>query len=204
MFGTKKAIKIIFDYLAVKDELRKSDAIFLVGGSSLLPCKKVAELYKKGYAKYIFSTTKGGVFSNKDYENAGGEGLFFKKELIRLGIPESAIFIKNEAMNTLDEIKMSVPFMNENNITPKSLILVDRPVYQRRELATFQKHYPDIKFINCPSDEKIIYDQETLTRVVQEINRLILYGVKGDLKVQDMPKDVISSWSYLYPYAKII
>lgn len=59
---TKKALKVVFDYLAVSDVPAQADAIFLATSFSLDPPKKAAELLKKGYSDYIVMVGIEGTF----------------------------------------------------------------------------------------------------------------------------------------------
>ena len=196
----KTKIKLVYDWLAISDPLEKADCIFLVGGSSLLPAAKAADLYRKGYASKIFFDAKGGTFSNPEFMKKGGESIVFYQELLRLGVPEKDLYYKNEAMNTLEEVQIAVPLMQENGINPKSIILVDRPIHQRREYATFLKHFPEIKFINCPADEECDYSRDTIEWLTMETERLKKYADKGDLILQNMPLDISYAYKVLKSY----
>lgn len=199
----KQAVKIVYDYLSISDIPEEADCIFLVGGSSLLPTKKVVELYKKGYATKIFFDTKGGTFSNPEFMKQGGEAVVFHNELLKLGVKNDDIFYKNKAMNTLEEVLMAIPLMKENGINPKSIILVDRPIHQRREWACFKKHFPEIKYINCPADEACDYSDETIKRIIMEMQRLEKYAIKGDLEFQKIPKVVAEAYNILTENFKV-
>jgi len=71
-----------------------------------------------------------------------------------------------------------------------------------REWATFKKFYPKIKYINVPADEKIIYDQDTLDRVVAEVDRLIQYPKEGKTVEVKIPPEVLEAYEFLKPKIK--
>lgn len=62
-----KLTKILWDWLAIKDEPSKSDLIFLVGGSKLETPKKGLELYQKVLAPYLATSGKTGTFNDSGW-----------------------------------------------------------------------------------------------------------------------------------------
>lgn len=194
---TKKALKIVFEYLAVSDKPQRADAIFVATSFSLNPPKKAAELHKRGWAKYIVMVGIEGTFS--DYSWKDSQLNTYKSELLKSGVPESAIIAEPLATNSLLEAKKSIPLLRKHGIEPKKITIVDRPEHQRREWATFAKQWPEIEFINCPADGPLKYDQKMLDLCVAEIERLGTYAQKGDILPQKFPKEVISAWNYLEP-----
>ena len=126
----KNAAKKIWNFLKIKDAAQKADAIFVLGGSSLLPVAKAAELYKEGFSKKIVFISTGGTFTNPKWKS--GEAKTYFRKLLMLGIPKKDILWAELTSNTLDEAKQGVRFMRKMGLNPRKLILVDRPVHQRR------------------------------------------------------------------------
>lgn len=192
---TKKALKIVFGFLTIKDKPQKADAIFVATSFSLNPPKKAAELFKKGYSKYVVMVGIEGTFS--DYSWKEGQFATYKNKLLGYGVPESAIIAEPTAPNSLEEALKSIPLMRKHGIDPRKVIIVDRPLHQRREWTTFAKAWPEITFINCPVDEPLVYDQFNLDIAVGELERLKIYEKKGDLVKQDFPDNVLLAWDFL-------
>lgn len=187
----EKAVETFFGYLNLKDKPEKADVIFIVGGSSIKPTEKAAQLYKDGYAKKIAFTALGGTYGG-DKIWGMPEYEMYKKTLINLGIKEDAIVTRGLATNTLNEAQEAIPFLTENNIDVKKMILVSRPVHQRRAFATFEKQHPEVKYINCPADEPLdLNDLDTRKRLVAEAERLLDYSKKNDLEKQEIPYGVL-------------
>jgi len=46
----RQAAEKVFNYLNIKDEPKAADVIFILGGSSLEPINRAAQLYKEGFA----------------------------------------------------------------------------------------------------------------------------------------------------------
>jgi len=193
--NTKKAIKTVYDYLAVSNKPQKVDAIFIATSFSLSPCKKASELFKEGYSKSIFIVGKTGTFSDPSWKE--DQAIIYKKELIKFGVPDSVIVADPIATNSLEEALTAIPLMKKHGINPKKVIIVDRPEHQRREWATFAKTYPQVNFLNCPAEESIIYNQKTLDILVAEFERLVKYGDRGDLVPQEFPEEVLEAWKFL-------
>jgi uncharacterized SAM-binding protein YcdF (DUF218 family) len=194
---TKKAIKIVYDYLAVKDKPQKADAIFLATSFSLDPPKKAAELCQKGYSNKIVMVGIEGTFSDLSWKE--GQLETYKNELFKYGVPKSAVIAEPTAPNSLEEAQKSIPLMRKHGINPRKVIIVDRPEHQRREWATFAKAWPEITFINCPADEPLKYTQRILDLCVAELERLKIYEKKDDIVKQVFSKEVVKAWKFLKP-----
>ncbi len=186
----KKAMQTFFEYLKVEDKPERSDAIFLFGGSTVGPAEKGAELYKKGYSEHVVAIATKGSFSNKDWEVPENEK--YKEVLEKLKVPPEAILTESISDNTLVEAREAIPFIRKNGIDPKQIIIVSRPIHQRRAWATFQEQHPEIKYINCPADEPLDMDDlDTRKRLVAEAERLLNYSKKGDVKKQEIPYSIL-------------
>ncbi|KKR84412.1 MAG: hypothetical protein UU32_C0046G0002 [Candidatus Woesebacteria bacterium GW2011_GWB1_41_10] len=194
---TNKALRVVFEYLAVRDKPQEAAAIFLATSFSLFPSKKAAELYKKGYSKYIVMVGIEGTFSDLSWKE--GQFTTYKNKLLESGVPESAIIGEPLATNSLDEAQKSIPLLKKHGIDPQKVIIVDRPEHQRREWATFCKQWPKIEFINCPAEAPLEYAQKMLDLCVAELERLKIYEKKGDIVAQVFPKEVLSAWEFLKP-----
>lgn len=195
---TQKEIKLeinnhvarVLNFLSLEDRPEKADIIFILGSSTLAPVIRAAELYHAGYAPNIAFISIGGRFGG-DHVWGIPEYVKYRETLNNLSVPERAIFSTGLSTNTLEEAKQAIPFLREQGIDPTKIILVSRPVHQRRAWATFSKQYPAIKFINCPAQEHI--EDIEPDRIVAEIDRLILYGIKGDLLTTEIPVDILDS-----------
>lgn len=190
---TEVAIKTLFDYLRLEDKPGSADVIFILGGSSLAPVTKAAELYKLGYSTKIAFISTGGRF--------GGDAVWGMPEhekyyavLRDLQIPAEAIISKGLTTNTLAEAQAAIPFLKEHGINATRIILVARPVHQRRAFATFRKQHPYISYLNCPANEPLdVHNQEISERLVGEVDRLVEYAKKGDIEAQEISFDILQA-----------
>ena len=181
----------ILDFLKAEDPPEQADVIFILGGSSVAPVVRAAQLYKDGYAPNIAFVSIGGRFGG-DHVWGVPEHIKYKDVLNDLGVPDKSILSAGLTTNTLDEAKQAIPFLKENGVNAEKIILVARPMHQLMAWATFNKPEPAIKFINCPADEPDPADTE-LSRLVAEIDRLIVYGNKGDLSTVTIPAEILIS-----------
>lgn len=189
----QKATEKFFTFLNIKDEPAPADVIFILGGSSLEPVRKAAELYKAGYAPKIAFISTGGKFGG---EKVWGipENEKYKQVLVgEMGVPPEAIITEGLTTNTLAEAQKAIPFLENHEIVPRKMILVSRPIHQRRAYATFKQQHPDIQYVNCPANEEFVWnDIETQQRLVQEAERLLDYSQrKHDIEKQEIPHDVL-------------
>lgn len=174
----------VYNFLNIQENPQEADVIFILGGSSLAPVYKALELYESGYAPYIAFVSKGGTF--------GGDKIWgisetekYKETLLQLGVPKDALVYesdkKNQTQNTLEEAQYAIPFLKKKGIDAQRMILISRPIHQRRASATFEQQHPEILYINCPADEPFEVSTAFLKRLVQEVERLVTYGRKKDI-----------------------
>lgn len=178
------AAVLLFNYLLVEDPKEPANAIFVLGGSSLEPPIHAAKLYHEQLAPKVAFISTGGNF--------GGEKIWgmpenqkYAEVLVEAGVPYDAILTEGLTTNTLVEAQQAIPFLEGRGVQTTSLILVSRPVHQRRAWATFRKQHPRVRYINQPALEPFTMDDRTLLpRIVQEMDRLKTYGAKGDIQLQ--------------------
>ena len=110
------------------------------------------------------------------------------------GVPAESIVTEGLTTNTLAEAQAAIPFFESRGVHVQKLILVSRPIHQRRTFATFRMQHPEIQYINCPADEPLdLEDPETKERLVQEAERLLDYATKGDIEKQEIPLDILKA-----------
>jgi uncharacterized SAM-binding protein YcdF (DUF218 family) len=198
----KELTQRLWNWLDINQTPEKSDIIFLFGGAILNTPQKGFELFNENLAPYIVATGLGGTFGNPEWTKPIAE--MFANYLIKKGVPQEKIVIQNTSTNTPEDVKIAIPLLEQMNIPHDSAIIVSRPVHQRRAFATFAKLYPEIKLLNSPcfeTEPNQIKDQDELmyvaTRCIQEYERLITYGKKGDLVIQQIPAEVADVYDQL-------
>lgn len=150
----------ISNFIFVSDEPEQSDAIFLPGGSHPEQPEYAAELYRKGYAKWLIPS--GGVsvkreswpgvrskaeIYNGDYKS---DCEFFTDVLLKNGVPASAIIGEDKSGHTRNNAFLSKKAADEAGIQIKTALIVCKAFHARRCLMLYQMAFPDVKFKVCP------------------------------------------------------
>ena len=155
-----RIINDITNFIFIEDKPTKVDAIFLPGGSHPEQPEFAAELYRKGYAKWLIPS--GGVsvkrdkwpgvrskadIYNGDYQS---DCEFFIDVFIKNGVPADTIIGEDKSGHTRDNAFLSRMVVYEKGIEIKTAIIVCKAFHARRCLMLYQMAFPDIKFYVCP------------------------------------------------------
>lgn len=155
-----RIITDISNYIFVSDKPDNVDAIFLPGGSQPEQPEYAAELYYKGYAKWLIPSDGvsvkrdkwPGVRSKADIYNGDYQSdcEFFTDVLVKSGVPEDAIIGEDKSGHTRDNAFLSRKVVDENGLAIKTAIIVCKAFHARRCLMLYQMAFPDVEFIVCP------------------------------------------------------
>jgi len=155
-----KIISDISDYIFVADAPLKVDAIFLPGGSFPELPEYAAELYHKGYTRFLVPS--GGISIKRDKwqgvsskadiytGNYNSDCEFFTDVLIRNGVREDAIICENQSQHTRDNAFLSRKVVDEMGLEIKTAMIVCKAFHARRCLMLYQMAFPDVEFVVCP------------------------------------------------------
>ena len=150
---TNRIITDISNFIFISDTPVKSDAIFLPGGSHPEQPEYAAELYKKGFAKWLIPS--GGVSVKRDkwpgvrskadiYDgDYKTDCEFFTDVLIKNGVPTEAIIGEDKSGHTRDNAFFSRKAVDEKGIEIKTAIIVCKAFHTRRCLMLYQMAFPD-------------------------------------------------------------
>ena len=121
-------------WLVVQDPLAKTDAIFVLGGTRFERPLEAVELYKAGWAPRIALMRQ---VSDYGEVHLMQQGIPYPREvdaqvdvMVRLGVPESAITIFNEANSTAEEADTLYEAATANHWS--SVIIVTSKQHTRR------------------------------------------------------------------------
>ena len=142
-----RIITDITNFIFVSDEPEKVDAIFLPGGSHPEQPEYAAELYHKGYAKWLIPSGGisvkcdkwPGVRSKADIYNGNynSDCEFFTDVFRKNGVPASAIIGEDKSGHTRDNAFLSRKVVDERGIdknTGKVLVEVDPRYFRPTEV----------------------------------------------------------------------
>ena len=203
----KEALKIIWDYMFLKQELVKCDLIIGCGCHDKQIPVLCAELLKKGYGEKIIFT--GGLGKITQDLFAKSEAETYRDIALACGVSSEQILIENQSTNTGDNFKFSAILIAEKNLKADKILIVHRGIYQRRTLNVAKTVLPDSEiFITAPSvsfEEFITFldnsDDEEVKRsisvIVGNIQRLIIYPQFGWQTKEKIPFSVLKAYKIL-------
>ena len=184
---TNRIITDISNYIFVSDEPEVADVIFLPGGMHPQQPEYAAELYHKGYAKWIIPSGAMGVkwgawpgvadkaeIYTGDYRS---ECEFFIDVLTKNGVPRDAIIPEYTARHTRDNAFLSRQAVDKKGICIKTALIVCKEFHARRCLMLYQMAFPDIEFKVCPvncsniTKENWYKSERGINRVLGELER---------------------------------
>ena len=186
----------IWDYHLMHQEMDKADVIFALGSHDIRVAERAAELYLQGYAPLIvFSGGFGVRASENDWTRP--EAAVFAERAREIGVPEEALLLEEQSSNTGENILFTQQLLQEKGISPKKMILVQKPYMERRTFATFSKQWPEMDFLvtsfaiefrQYPNEK--ISEERLINAMVGDLQRIKEYPAKGFQISQDIPEDV--------------
>lgn len=155
-----RIITDITNFIFVSDKLEKADAIFLPGGSHPEQPEYAAELYHRGYAKWLIPSggisvkrdkwpgvrSKADIYSG-DYQS---DCEFFTDVLLKNGVPASAIIGEEQSGHTRDNAFFSRRVIDRRGIDIKTALIVCKAFHARRCLMLYQMAFPYVDIKVCP------------------------------------------------------
>ena len=192
-----RIITDITNFIFVSDEAEAADAIFLPGGSHPEQPEYAAELYHKGYAKWLIPSgglsvkrdkwpgvrSKADIYSGDYHSDCD----FFTDVLLKNGVPTPAIIGEDKSGHTRDNAFFSRKVADEKGVDIKTALIVCKAFHARRCLMLYQMAFPDVNIKVCPvhcynSTKDNWYKSETgIDRVLGELARCGNQFV-GDIK----------------------
>lgn len=150
----------IGDFIFVENEMEKSDAIMIAGGSYPELGERAAELWKQQYAPIILISggvsIKTGKFPgprskadkyNGQYET---EHDLFVDVLLKNGVPAPVLYGENKSSYTKQNAQFAREVVIKNKMDIKRAILVCKAFHARRCLMFYQLAFPDVLFFVSP------------------------------------------------------
>lgn len=155
-----RIITDISNYIFVSDTPEKADAIFLPGGSHPEQPEYAAELYHRGYVKWLIPS--GGISVKRDkwpgvrskadrYDgDYQTDCAFFTDVLLKNGVPASAIIGEDRSGHTRDNAFLSKKMVDEKGVKLQTALIVCKAFHARRCLMLYQMAFPDVEIKVCP------------------------------------------------------
>ena len=182
-----RIINDISNYIFVRDLPEAADVIFLPGGRHPQQPEYAAELWSRGYAKWIIpSGAMGvkwdvwpGVADKADIYtgNYRSECEFFIDVLTKNGVSRDAIIPEDKARHTRDNAFLSKEAIDKRGIQIKTALIVCKEFHARRCLMLYQMAFPEVTFKVCPincsgiTKENWYKSERGINRVMGELAR---------------------------------
>lgn len=143
------------------------------------------ELYRKGVVEHILLT--GG--SGNLLENSFNEADWVKEQLLKMGIPASAILVERNSRSTLENAEFSKKVIDSANLAPP-YVLVTSAFHMRRASWIFKKEGMDVISYSCndiiDKDKKTsfidilpnIHVLDTWPYYIREMIGLLMYKIE--------------------------
>ncbi|MFA4842348.1 MAG: ElyC/SanA/YdcF family protein, partial [Candidatus Omnitrophota bacterium] len=151
-------IQTVLRYLAQRDvkTLEVIDLLMILGSSDLRVPEEAAKIYHRGLVEKII--VAGGI-GRLTGDLVKPEAQVYRDILMENGVPETAILVEDKSTNTQENIQFSIALMKEHSLNPRSIVVMQTPVLQRRSMATFERWYSvtfEELFGYAPAIEKCI------------------------------------------------
>ena len=190
-----KYAELLWNFNNIKQPLKKSDAILVLGSNDTRVAEMGVELFLKNYAPLIIFSGGFGRLTQYLYDKSEAE--VFADIAISLGIPKEKILIENKSTNTEQNIVFTKDLLRKKNIEISTFIVVQKPYMLRRAYATFKKQWPNKKFVvTGPKIDYKDYPNEIITKellinvMVGDTQRIEEYPKRGFQISQKIPKKV--------------
>lgn len=155
-----RIITDISNYIFISDAPGKADCIFLPGGGHAEPPEYAAQLWHKGYAKWLIPS--GGVSVKRDKWNGvrskadvyNGDYQtdceFLTDVLLKNGIPADVIIGEDRSGHTRDNAFFSRAAIDKKGIQARTALIVCKAYHARRCLMLYQMAFPHTEIRVCP------------------------------------------------------
>lgn len=185
-FMSHDDLKRIADYVMPSFPVRASDLGFLFGtrhGVSEF-CAAAHALWRDGMFSRLL------ISGGRTASSPVAEADVIAERLIRLGIPEAALILETEAMNTGENVRFGMARVAEvmDLAAVRSVVVIGKICSTRRYLMTLQKHWPGLELSVCAVNyfgvpaECWHEHEEFRTRVFNEFGKIPLYLAQGFLE----------------------
>lgn len=180
-----KTVKAIENFLLVEsDRIQRAPLALIFGSLSLELSRFAVLLFKRGYCSCIL--VSGGP---RKALRGMTEAAHQRRNLIKLGVPESVIVLETQASNTLENVRLSKQIILKRfQKVPAKIIIICQPFHGRRILMTLRKNLsPKTKYIMqlVPTKSHRVKNwwrnKKLRAHVINEIKKIGEYTQRGHL-----------------------
>ncbi len=199
-------LETLWQYMQMGHELNPADVIIVLGSNDTRVAELSASLYQKGLAPLVVFSGGHGRFTEELFEHS--EAVTFARVAKDCGLPSDAMMLEPRSTNSGENVLFTYDLLKSKGISPKRIILVQKPYMERRAYATFMKQWPEkVESVQVTSQANNIFDYltEELTldfvigAMVGDFERIQTYPEKGFQIEQEIPEDVLTAYQALKP-----
>lgn len=196
-FSDRDLAQILWNYNFLRQDIRPADFIFVMCSYNLRVADRAFVLFQKNYGDFI--AVSGGVAHQDDLLATGWdkpEAVIFTNRLVELGFQKNDLIVEKEATNCGENIIFTKKMFAQNNLNPKTGLIVQKPYMERRAYATACQQWPEVDWqVTSP---ELSYDEYTkehqenrlINIMVGDTWRIRDYAEKGYQIKQDIPDQV--------------
>ena len=171
----------------VPSKPRPSDIIFIFGAYTG-NWQPAASLYVKEFSERVIAT---GGYGEHDELTSAPQSHRIREELMRFGVPESAILVEEQSTNTLENVQFGLSTLMDASVKVSSILFYCSSHHSGRCWRTLARWAPSA-FLSCSTydwcfDEATIRSSDwylapdSRNRVYGEFMRIQAYAAKGDI-----------------------
>jgi hypothetical protein len=192
-------VQTIWDYHQLHHQLSPSDALLVLCSHDRRVAEYAARLFLDRWAPLlIFSGGLGSITGRLWSEPEADQ---FAAIACSMGVPRESILIENASTNTGENILFTRELLAARQLDPRTFIVVQKPYMERRSFATFRKLWPDREVVVASPEVSLdeylarysndaLSEDEVISIMVGDLQRIRLYPARGFQIHQDMPADV--------------
>lgn len=197
-----KFASLLWNFLYIKENIHKADLIFVLCSHDIRVAKYAVDLYRKQFATRILFSGGLNFFTKNIFPNSEAET--FAAFAIKAGIPQEHILIENNSTNTGENIQYSKKMLHSLNVSPKSMIAIQKPSMTLRIKLALEKQWPgpqfyisspEYGFLEAPNSYMNLF--MIINEVVGDFQRIIQYPALGFQSKTSIPDDVYLAYKSL-------
>jgi len=201
-------LETLWQYMQMDHQLAKADVIIVLGSNDSRVAEVAASLYHQGLAPLLVFSGGHGRFTKGLYERS--EAVTFATVAKDCGVPEENILLESRSTNSGENVQFTYELLKKHGISPKRIILVQKPYMERRAYATFMKQWPEpLESLQVTSQANSFFDYLTedltldfvIEALIGDFERVKDYPLQGFQIEQDIPEEVMQAYLALKPLA---
>ncbi len=204
MDDVDKLANTLLEYLRLDMRVQKADLLIGMGTLDSRIADRTAQLFLDGFGERIVFT--GGLGKLTKLSQTQTEAKRFRDIAVGMGVPESKIWLEEEATNSGENIIYVQKLLKEKGFQPRSLLIVTKPYMERRVWAAYKKQWEDKQVEIIVTSPQISYHEHYneiipkdlfINVMVGDLQRIKIYAEQGFQVKQDIPKEVWAAYESL-------